>query len=225
MIIFTSRILATVTSAFLFHLIMRRPKSKERIFFAVGILFVVFWNGFDALSSTLPNNALWESGARILVAMILTSVAFGAYFISLSSFYFDKDDVKPFKRLVAVLPILTLPFLWTIYIPQVEYINGIGWELVEDMAFFAPFIISVLIPMMYAFLNLYRIYKKVSEKHKSDMTYFLVGLFCVIFFPTLIDGILSMFTVVSYGSVAVAVGCIIMSVPYLKKRVKSPRSR
>lgn len=225
MLIFASRVLATLTSTFLVYLILRKPRSKPRIFFAVGILFVLLWNGFDAMSSLLPSDAYWESGARILVAVILTSIAYGSFFLSLSFFYFDSEEISSFQNFISMLPLFTIPFLWLFFIPNVEYVVGIGWEIIEDMTFFVPFIIAVLIPMIYGFSKLLRIYHKIPKGQRGDMTYFLVGLFCTIFFPTLIDGILSVFTVVSYGSVGVAVGCAIMSIPYFKSRFKGSQTK
>lgn len=222
MIVFIFRVLATISSAMLFHLVLKKPSGRGRVFFAIGILFVTFWNGLDAISSTLPDDALW--GARVLIAMILTSVALGSYFISLSCLYFGKERISALQRLITVLPLFVILPLWTVYIPNAEHIAGVGWEIAED-EFFLPFIITVMIPPTYGFGNLIKIYKVVSEEQKKNMGFFIIGLALVVFFPVLIDGVMSSLsmTSVSYGSVGVVAGCMIMSAPYLSKKGRAEK--
>jgi hypothetical protein len=73
-------------------------------------------------------------------------------------------------------------------------------------------------PLLLAIYEFYKTYNEVSGKPKENLGYLIIGLAITIFFPFIIDGVLSMLiTPVSFGSVGTTIGCIIMAVPYMRK--------
>jgi hypothetical protein len=212
-------LIALVFGLFLFTLIIRNLDSKSRIFFAMAILFSLLWTAAHFKAMTLPGDAEW--GAKMLFAVDMICITFTSCFAGLFSYYFDKEKMKLVVAIICILPFLAVPHIVFFDIVGAEYSLEYGWDTVQYMPFFIPYLMLVSIPALYGTLNLFRIRKELKGRSKDNMDLLIMGLFFALFIPVLIDGVLHpFFGLPSFGSVGITIGFLVMSVPYLREQVR-----
>ncbi len=213
-LVFYTRLLATLASASLFFLMISRARDRTKQFFTVGIMFASLWNLLELVMTVLPIGM--DVTARFLLVAVLLCVIGAAVSISLFSVNLTYGKLSDLGIAISLVPIITIPLILA-FTPEVVY-TADGFSSRYDVGFILLFGGMGAVPVVYATYNLVTLFKKLSGKLKKQMVLFIAGLLVMLLSAEIVDVFLhTLYGVPALGSVGVLIGSLIMIIPFIEK--------